>query len=166
MPLLRRTADARRAVRVEYPPTSHLQEMRQDHLGRLRSARQEGAGRGPSRSRALSAWRRSADHAELDQGPDEAACQGRAAHPERALAIRIDQAVRDRIVPEVLESWVGLDEAAEILGLARQTVLHKVQRGDLAAVHVNRGRRKGLRINVRPARLDCSTSPDERHAQC
>jgi hypothetical protein len=26
--------------------------------------------------------------------------------------------------------------------------LHKVQRGELEAVHVNQGRRKGLRINV------------------
>jgi len=32
--------------------------------------------------------------------------------------------------------------------VARQTVLHKVQRGELEAVHVNSGRRKGLRINV------------------
>jgi hypothetical protein len=28
-------------------------------------------------------------------------------------------------------------------------VLHKVQHGELAAVHVNRGRRKGLRIQVK-----------------
>ena len=62
--------------------------------------------------------------------------------------IRIDQAVRDHIVPAVPEGWVGLDQAATTLGIARQTVLHKVQRGELEAVHVNRGRRKGLRINV------------------
>jgi excisionase family DNA binding protein len=62
--------------------------------------------------------------------------------------IRIDQAVRDRIVPTVPDGWVGLDEAASILGVARQTVLHKVQRGELEAVHVNRGQRKGLRIKV------------------
>ena len=62
--------------------------------------------------------------------------------------IRIDQAVRDRIVPDVPDGWVGLDQAANALGVARQTVLHKVQRGELEAVHVNRGRRKGLRINV------------------
>ena len=37
---------------------------------------------------------------------------------------------------------------AKVLGVARQTVLHKVQRGELDAVHVNQGRRKGLRINV------------------
>jgi hypothetical protein len=46
------------------------------------------------------------------------------------------------------DGWVGLDEAAAILGVARQTLLHKVQRGDLQAVHVNRGQRRGLRINV------------------
>ena len=62
--------------------------------------------------------------------------------------IRIDQAVRDHIVPAVPEGWVGLDQAATTLGMARQTVLRKVQRGELEAVHVNRGRRKGLRINV------------------
>ncbi|MCA1693398.1 MAG: recombinase family protein [Actinobacteria bacterium] len=62
--------------------------------------------------------------------------------------IRIDQTVRDRITPAVPEGWVGLADAAKVLGIARQTVLHKVQRGELAAVHVNQGRRKGLRINV------------------
>src|SRR5215217_7489755 len=62
--------------------------------------------------------------------------------------IKIDQAVRDRIVPTVPNGWLGLNEAATTLGIARQTVLHKVQRGELEAVHVNRGRRKGLRINV------------------
>jgi excisionase family DNA binding protein len=62
--------------------------------------------------------------------------------------IRIDQTVRDRIVPAVPAGWVGLDDAANILGVARQTVLHKVQRGELLAVHVNRGQRKGLRIKV------------------
>jgi len=43
---------------------------------------------------------------------------------------------------------LGLDEAAVLLGVARQTVLHKVQRGELQAVYVNRGQRKGLRIKV------------------
>jgi DNA invertase Pin-like site-specific DNA recombinase/predicted DNA-binding transcriptional regulator AlpA len=62
--------------------------------------------------------------------------------------IRIDQEVRARIVPEVPEGWLRLDEAARALGVARQTVLHRVQRGELPAVHVNRGKRKGLRIQV------------------
>jgi excisionase family DNA binding protein len=62
--------------------------------------------------------------------------------------IRIDQTVRDKVVPTVPDGWVGLDQAATTLGVARQTVLHKVQRGELQAVHVNRGQRKGLRIKV------------------
>ena len=70
--------------------------------------------------------------------------------PGAPWRIRIDQALRDRIQPEVPEGWLGLDEAATALGVARQTVLHKVQRGELKAVHVNRGRRKGLRIQVKP----------------
>jgi DNA invertase Pin-like site-specific DNA recombinase len=68
--------------------------------------------------------------------------------PGAPWRIRIDQALRDRIRPEAPHGWLGLDEAAKALGVARQTVLHKVQRGELAAVHVNRGRRKGLRIQV------------------
>jgi DNA invertase Pin-like site-specific DNA recombinase len=62
--------------------------------------------------------------------------------------IRITDELRSRVAPEVPEGWVGLDQAARILGIARQTVLQKVYRGELQAVHVNRGRRKGLRINV------------------
>ena len=68
--------------------------------------------------------------------------------PGAPWRIRIDQTLRDRIRPETPDGWLGLDEAAKALGVARQTVLHKVQRGELAAVHVNRGRRKGLRIQA------------------
>jgi excisionase family DNA binding protein len=63
--------------------------------------------------------------------------------------IRIDQALRDRLRPEVPDGWLPLDQAAAALGIARQTVLHKVHRGELAAVLVNRGQRQGLRIQVK-----------------
>jgi len=69
--------------------------------------------------------------------------------PGAPWQIRIDQALRDKIRPEVPDGWLPLDQAAKVLGIARQTVLHKVQRGELQAVHVNRGRRKGLRIQVK-----------------
>ncbi|MGH8931632.1 MAG: helix-turn-helix domain-containing protein, partial [Egibacteraceae bacterium] len=70
--------------------------------------------------------------------------------PGAPWRIRIDQAIRDRIVGQVPNGWLTLDETAKALSVARQTVLHKVQRGELAAVHVNRGKRKGLRIQVKP----------------
>ena len=57
-------------------------------------------------------------------------------------------------MPDVPDGFVALNEAARLLGCARQTVLHKVQRGELRAIHVTTGRRKGLRIEVPAARLD------------
>ena len=56
--------------------------------------------------------------------------------------------VRARFVPDVPDGYLPLGEAARSLGCARQTVLHKVQRGELDAVQVTTGRRKGLRIQV------------------
>jgi excisionase family DNA binding protein len=68
--------------------------------------------------------------------------------PHAPWRIRIDDDLRSRIVPEVPDGWLNLDQAARALGVARQTVLHKIQRGELPAVHVSHGRRKGLRIKV------------------
>jgi DNA invertase Pin-like site-specific DNA recombinase len=68
--------------------------------------------------------------------------------PHAHWKIRITQALRDKIRPDVPDGWLPLDQAAKILGVARQTVLHKVQRGELNAIHVTGGRRKGLRIQV------------------
>ncbi len=76
--------------------------------------------------------------------------QGEQLTPEGPWHIRITDELLRRIVPEVPEGWLPLDQAANALGLARQTVLHKVQRGELEAVHVNKGKRKGLRIKVEP----------------
>ena len=64
--------------------------------------------------------------------------------------LRLTNELRQRVRPEVPDGWLRLDEAAKALGIARQTVLHKVQRGELAAVHVTTGKRKGLRIQVEP----------------
>lgn len=43
---------------------------------------------------------------------------------------------------------MGLNEAGRALGVARQTVLDRVRRGELRAVHVKRGQRSGLAIDV------------------
>ena len=62
--------------------------------------------------------------------------------------IRIDSELRAKIVPDVPAGWVGLKEAARTLGVARQTVLDRIRRGELRAVHVKRGRRSGLAIEI------------------
>jgi len=68
--------------------------------------------------------------------------------PHAPWRIRLTPEVRARFVPDVPDGYLPLDDAAKRLGCARQTVLHKVQRGELHAVQVVSGRRKGLRINV------------------
>jgi DNA invertase Pin-like site-specific DNA recombinase/transposase len=62
--------------------------------------------------------------------------------------IRLTEEIRKQFVPDVPDGYLPLNEAAKRLGVARQTVLHQVQRGQRHAVHVTAGRRKGLRIQV------------------
>jgi hypothetical protein len=68
--------------------------------------------------------------------------------------IRLTDEIRARFVPDIPDGYVPLADAARQLGCARQTVLHKVQRGELDAIHVTNGQRKGLRIKVPGPRLD------------
>src|SRR5450432_334825 len=72
--------------------------------------------------------------------------------------IRLTDEIRARFVPDVPDGYVPLAEAARRLGCARQTVLHKVQRGELDAIHVTNGQRKGLRIKAPAAPLDLLTN--------
>jgi excisionase family DNA binding protein len=68
--------------------------------------------------------------------------------PHAPWRIRLNDDTRRRFVPHVPDGYLPLDQAAKALGVARQTILHKVQRGELHAVQVTTGRRKGLRIQV------------------
>jgi hypothetical protein len=45
-----------------------------------------------------------------------------------------------------LQDWLATLEATLAYGVSRQTLLQRVKRGELQAVHVRSGRRKGLRI--------------------
>jgi len=68
--------------------------------------------------------------------------------PGAPWQVRIDQQLRDRVRPQAPDGWLPLGQAAARLGVARQTVLNKVQRGELNAIYLTRGRRKGLRIQA------------------
>jgi DNA invertase Pin-like site-specific DNA recombinase len=68
--------------------------------------------------------------------------------PGAPWQIRLDQHLHDRIRPDTPDGWLPLNQAAARLGVARQTVLNKVQRGELNAIYLTQGRRKGLRIQV------------------
>ena len=75
---------------------------------------------------------------------------GAQAEPGAPWRIRLTSELRAKVTGQAPDGWLPLNQAAAALGIARQTVLHKVHRGELAAVHVRHGRRSGLRIQVKP----------------
>lgn len=56
--------------------------------------------------------------------------------------------LRALFVDDSPPGYVPIVDAMRILGVSRQTVLQRVKRGELEAIHVRQGRRKGLRIRV------------------
>jgi predicted site-specific integrase-resolvase len=62
--------------------------------------------------------------------------------------IRITDELRARIVEQSPPDYLPMLETTIKLGVSRQTVLQRVKRGELEAVLVRQGRRKGLRIKL------------------
>jgi DNA invertase Pin-like site-specific DNA recombinase len=68
--------------------------------------------------------------------------------PGAPWRIRMTHELRARFVEEAPPDYLPMLEATMRLGVSRQTVLQRVKRGELQALHVRCGRRKGLRIKV------------------
>jgi hypothetical protein len=68
--------------------------------------------------------------------------------PGAPWQIRITDQLRARIVQQASPQYLPMLETTLKLGVSRQTVLQRVKRGELEAVLVRQGRRKGLRIKV------------------
>lgn len=79
--------------------------------------------------------------------------------PGAPWRIRVTDDLRSRFVEEAPPGWLPMLEATLALGVSRQTVVQRVKRGELEAIHVRSGRRKGLRIKVN--RADPSLFEDE-----
>ena len=70
--------------------------------------------------------------------------------PGAPWRIRLTDDIRALFVDDAPESWLAMLEATLAYGVSRQTLLQRVKRGELHAVHVRTGRRKGLRIQPPP----------------
>jgi DNA invertase Pin-like site-specific DNA recombinase len=68
--------------------------------------------------------------------------------PGAPWRIRMTDELRARFVQEAPKGYVPIVDAMRLLGVSRQTVLQRVKRGQLEAIHVSLGRRKGLRIKI------------------
>jgi len=86
--------------------------------------------------------------------------------PGAPWQIHLTDELRGRVCEHAPDGWLPLAQAANALGVARQTVLHKVQRGELAAVYVHHGKRKGLRIQVKPNQTGLFENHIRQEAQC
>ena len=82
-------------------------------------------------------------------------------HHHAAEVDRIGSSMNDELKSKfVVKSpadFVTMQQATRMLGVSRQTVLQRVKLGKLEAVHICRGKRKGLRIKVlddKPALFD------------
>jgi transposase-like protein len=66
--------------------------------------------------------------------------------PGAPWRIRLTDDIRSLFVDDAPDGWLAMLEATLAYGVSRQTLLQRVNRGELQAVHVRTGRRKGLRI--------------------
>jgi DNA invertase Pin-like site-specific DNA recombinase len=68
--------------------------------------------------------------------------------PGAPWQIRLTEELRALFTEQAPPGWLTMWAAMKALGISRQTVLQRVKRGHLRAVHVHRGRQPGLRIEV------------------
>jgi DNA invertase Pin-like site-specific DNA recombinase len=68
--------------------------------------------------------------------------------PGAPWRIRMTKDLRKRFVEQEIKGYVPMINATKILGVTRQTIMQRIKRGELQAVHIIRGKRKGLRIKV------------------
>ena len=71
--------------------------------------------------------------------------------PGAPWRIRLSDDLRARFVDDAAQGYLTMYQAMRLLGVSRQTVLQRVKRGELDAIHVMRGKKKGLRIKAIPA---------------
>jgi excisionase family DNA binding protein len=62
--------------------------------------------------------------------------------------IRLTDDLRDRVAEEAPDDFLTMYQTMRMLGVSRQTVWQRVKRGEIKALHVRRGRKKGLRLKV------------------
>jgi DNA invertase Pin-like site-specific DNA recombinase len=70
--------------------------------------------------------------------------------PGAPWRIRLTDDIRSLFVDDAPDGWLAMLEATLAYGVSRQTIMQRVKRGELKAVHLRTGRRKGLRIQPPP----------------
>ena len=79
---------------------------------------------------------------------NEGFIQGEQVTPGASWQIRLTDEVRAKFTEQTPPGFLPMIEVTQKLGVTRQTVLQRVKRGELEAVLITKGKRKGLRIKV------------------
>ena len=66
----------------------------------------------------------------------------------RGSAHGVPDDLRARVAEEAPDDFLTMYQTMRLLGVSRQTVWQRVKRGEIKALHVRRGRKKGLRLKV------------------
>ena len=74
--------------------------------------------------------------------------------PGAPWQIRLTDDLRARIAEEAPDGYLTMYQAMRRLGVSRQTVWQRVKRGDIEAIHVRCGRKKGLRLKLNCSQTD------------
>ena len=74
--------------------------------------------------------------------------------PGAPWRIRITDDLRARVAEEAPEGYLTMYQAMRRLGVSRQSVWQRVKRGEIEALHVRRGRQKGLRLKLNGSQPD------------
>jgi DNA invertase Pin-like site-specific DNA recombinase len=73
--------------------------------------------------------------------------------------IRLTDDLRARVAEEAPDGCLTMYQTMRLLGVSRQTVWQRVKRGEIEAVHVRRGRKKGLRLKLIRSQPDLFEQP-------
>jgi len=68
--------------------------------------------------------------------------------PGAPWRIRINDDLRNRFAEQEIDGYIPMINATKILGVTRQTILQRIKRGELEAVYIIRGKRRGMRIRI------------------
>jgi hypothetical protein len=80
--------------------------------------------------------------------------------PGAPWRIIVTDTLRARFAGDAPAGYVPIVDAMRILGVSRQTVLQRVKRGELNAIHVSQGNRKGLKIQLPDTLPDLFDEPE------
>ena len=79
--------------------------------------------------------------------------------PGAPWRIRLTDDLRKRVAEEAPDGYLTMYQTMRLLGVSRQTVWQRVKRGEIAAIHVKHGRKKGLRLKVLTSQSDLFAQP-------